>query len=106
MTAPTSQPPQPLSRERLIEMLENFANGQYQAISPNVVGEAARQLRYENWVSDPEVTAALLERAARALCKHLQIDPDGVDMNGAPFWSVWVGAADAVLREATLVVTA
>ena len=35
----------PLPRERLLKMLDNYANGIYQAILPEVVAEAARQLR-------------------------------------------------------------
>lgn len=34
-----------LTRDRVLEMMDNFAKGQYQAISPETVAEAARHLR-------------------------------------------------------------
>jgi hypothetical protein len=42
-----------IERERLLEMLDNFANGIYQAILPDVVAEAARQLRNSTPRTEP-----------------------------------------------------
>lgn len=57
----------PIDRNRLLEMLDNYANGVYQAIMPEVVAEAARHLRNSQPMpedpvasdaSDPSIAAA------------------------------------------------
>lgn len=44
----------PIERNRLLEMLDNFARGMYQAIAPETVAEAARQLRNSTPNVEPE----------------------------------------------------
>lgn len=41
MADPASEPSPRLTRDRVIQMLRNYANGTYQAISPDVCGAAA-----------------------------------------------------------------
>lgn len=39
-----------------------------------------------------------LEQAARALCKHLDINPDGTTPDNIPFWRVWTSTAEVAIR--------
>ena len=81
---PASSKPAPLTRERLIQVLNNFADGTYLSISPDVVREAARQLRNSiptpeaptidyTAMNGPEMLAACRDDGAKwaaAFCQH------------------------------------
>ncbi len=55
IAGPAGVPVRPLTRDRTIEILNNYADGTYQAISPDVCGAAARFLENSTPNAEPEV---------------------------------------------------
>lgn len=56
VSLPPGIPARPLTRDRAIEMLNNYADGTYQAISPDVCRAAARFLANSTPNAEPEVS--------------------------------------------------